>query len=121
GYVDGFADDGLDHLIELRRMSRCDQHPRMVASLLRAQASVDFRRRRGVRTPFAPIMHEIFSDTSPDCSVIDAVRAEFFAYRIHRWVERANAFHVAGIAHVHRRSQRRDAWPGLPNAALQIV
>src|ERR1700730_1611600 len=100
--VDRLADDGLDHFVEFRRMCRGDYYPRVLAPFFRTQAAVDFSRRRGVRTPFAPIVHEVFSDTSPNCSVIDAIRAQLFAYRIYRRVERANSLHVAWIADVHR-------------------
>ncbi len=115
------ADDGLDDFIELRRMRGGHHHPGAVAAFRRAQAAVDFRCGRGVRAPFPSIVHEVLSDTSANCSVIDAVRAQLFADLAPRRIQRAHALHVAGVPDVHGRSQRRDAGTRLPDSGCQEI
>src|SRR5580658_2655806 len=99
-------------------MRRRDQYPGTLSAFALAQTAVDFRRCRGVGTPFASILHEVLSDPSANCSVIDAVRAQLFVDLRESRIERADAFHIARIADVHGGGQRRNTGARAPVAGL---
>src|SRR5580658_4236343 len=74
-----------------------------------------------MRAPFASILHEVLPDASPDCSVIDTVRAQLFAYRLRGWIQGADALHVARVSDVHRGGKRGNARARLPYGGTQKV
>jgi len=83
------------------------------------QAAIDFRRGRRVRAPFASIAHEILSDASSDCSVIDTVGAQLFAYFADTGLERPHALHIAGVPDIHAEASVATLGPRLPDRSSE--
>src|SRR5690606_27316100 len=108
------ADDRLDDAFEFRRMRRRAHDPRLTDAPRGRQMIVDVKRRRRMRAPDLTVQCVILRDLRADLLVVDGVGLDRGAQLCEVGHEVAQALHVARIADVHCRGERRYARARLP-------
>ncbi len=74
-----------------------------------------------MRTPHLPESLKAFADAFADGGVIHDVRRDRGAQISNLGKQSPQPLHIAGVADVHRGSQRSNTRPGTPVAGVQVV
>ena len=85
------------------------------------QTAIDVQARRGMRAPGDTMPPEFIAQAAADFCIRYRHCADFFAQARDVAAQLTQPFHVAGIAHVHCRSERRDTRSGQPLSGRQVI